>query len=138
MKSILKKIFDFIIGGVYRVEECIILKKLGGFYNAYNDDAYILYYLLHYNIKNQKAGFPLSSYYKVINYLEENMINYYVEGKEEKRDFKKKNKYKLIVKKGKKLYEREQRANLLYDKISDMDEAKIEELLTIIENYVFQ
>ncbi len=118
------------------VEECITLKKLGGFYNAYNDDAYILFYLFHYNIKNNKSGFPLSAYNKVINCLEENNISYNVEGKEEKRDFKKKNKYSFIVEKGRKLYEREQRANFIYDKISDLKENQVDELLTLIEDYV--
>ncbi len=121
------------------MKDCITLKKLGGFYNVYNDDAYILFYLFHYNIKNNKSGFPLTAYNKVINCLEENDINYIVEGKEEvKRDFKKKNKYCFIVDKGKKLYEREQRSNFIYERISDLKESEIDELLTLIEDYVFQ
>lgn len=121
------------------MKDCITLKKLGGFYNAYNDDAYVLFYLFHYNIKNNKSGFPLSAYNKVINCLEENNISYIVEGKEEiKRDFKKKNKYCFIVDKGKKLYEREQRSNFIYERISDLKEAEVDELLTLIEDYVFQ
>ena len=72
------------------MENCVTLKKLGGFYSAYNDDAYVLFYLFHYNVKNKKAGFPLSAYNKVINCLEENYVSSIVEGKEEiKRDFKK-------------------------------------------------
>lgn len=121
------------------VEMFVTLKKLGGFYSAYNEDAYILFYLFHYNIKNNKAGFPLSAYNKVINCLEENNINYIVDGKDnEKRDFKKKNRYQFIVEKGKKLYEREQRANTLYTEISNLKESEVDGLLTLIENYVFE
>ena len=120
------------------MENCVTLKKLGGFYSAYNDDAYVLFYLFHYNVKNKKTGFPLSAYNKVINCLEENNISYVVEGKDEKRDCKKKNKYNFIVEKGKKLYEREQRSNFIYDRIANLKESEIDELLTIIENYVFQ
>ena len=39
---------------------------------------------------------------------------------------------------GKKLYEREQRSNFIYDRIANLKESQIDELLTIIENYVFQ
>ena len=121
------------------MESYLTLKKLGGFYSAYNDDAYILFYLFHYNIKNSKAGFPLSAYNKVINCLEENNISYIVEGKmTEKRDYKKQNRYHFIVEKGKKLYEREQRANRLYERISELKESEIDGLLSTIENYVFE
>ncbi len=121
------------------MENCVTLKKLGGFYSAYNDDAYVLFYLFHYNVKNKKAGFPLSAYNKVINCLEENYVSYIVEGKEEiKRDFKKKNKYNFFVGKGKKLYEREQRSNFIYERITELKENEVDELLKIIEDYVFQ
>lgn len=120
------------------MEGCITLKKLGGFYNTYDDDAYILFYFFRYHIKNNKSGFPLSAYNKVINCLEENYINYQVEGILEKRDFKKKNKYHFIVQKGKKLYEREQKKYQIYDQISKLKEEEIDKLLELIEDYVFK
>lgn len=118
------------------MEPCVILKKLGGFYNAYNDDTYILYYLFHYKIKNNKAGFPASAYQKVINVLEENNINYMVEGREEQQDFKKKNKYEFFLNKGKKKIEREYKASHINEQIDKLKESELDELLSMIENYV--
>ena len=58
----------------------VILRKNGGFYSAYGDDAYILYYLLNYKIIGDKVGFPKSAFNKVINLLEDNHISYEVDG----------------------------------------------------------
>ena len=53
----------------------ILLKQVGKFINVYNEDAYIISYLLNYKIINNKVGFPLSSLNKVINILDTNTIN---------------------------------------------------------------
>ena len=94
------------------MQSCITLKKLGGFYNAYN---------------------------KVVNRLEENSINYIIEGNTvEQKDFKNKNRYHFFVEKGKKMYEKECRANCLYERIENLKESEMDELLSLIENYVLE
>lgn len=118
------------------MKPCVTLKKLGGFYNAYNEDAYILYYLFHYKINNNKSGFPASAYHKVINALEEKEINYFVEGKEDKKDFKKKNRYEFFLNKGKKKVEREYKASHIMEEIGKLKETELDELLVMVENYV--
>ena len=60
----------------------IKIRKNGTFYSIYDDDCYILYYLLNYQIKNNKVGFPKSALNKVISILEENKINYVILGGE--------------------------------------------------------
>ena len=120
------------------MKQCITLKKLGGFYNVYNDDTYILYYLFHYKINNNKSGFPVSAYHKVINKLEEKQISYFVEEKEDKKDFKKKNRYVFFLNKGKKKVEREYKASHIMEEIKKLKETELDELLTIIENYVIK
>ena len=114
------------------------MKKLGGFYNVYEDDTYILFYLFHYQIKNHRAGFPLSAYHKVVNVLEENKINYEIDGKDEKKDFKKENRYEVILSRGKKLYERECRSKKIYEQLDKLKTSELDELLSLIEDYVFE
>ena len=47
----------------------IILLKSGTFYVAYENDAYILNYLLQYQINDSKIGFPKSAIDKVFEVL---------------------------------------------------------------------
>ena len=62
------------------------IRKNGTFYNVFDKDMYILYFLLNYQIKNDKIGFPKSALNKVINILEENKISYEVIGENIARD----------------------------------------------------
>lgn len=55
----------------------IVIRKNGGFYYVFDDDAIIISYLTGYKISSGRCGFPLNSLSKVTNLLEENMINYY-------------------------------------------------------------
>ena len=36
------------------------IRKSGTFYQVFDNDIYIFYYLFNYNIKNNKVGFPKS------------------------------------------------------------------------------
>lgn len=60
--------------------ECMVIVKIGTFYNVYGKDAYILSYLLKYKIIEKdnipSCAFPISSISKVENILEKNKINY--------------------------------------------------------------
>ena len=66
----------------------IVLRKSGGFYICFDDDAIVLSYLCNYKINNGKVGFPLNTINKVINILENNCISYIV--KENMEDVNKK------------------------------------------------
>lgn len=61
---------------------CMVMVKIGSFYNVYSKDAYILSYLLKYKIIEKEmlpaCSFPISSLSKVENVLEKNKINYLV------------------------------------------------------------
>ena len=61
---------------------CMVIVKIGTFYNVYSKDAYIISYLLKYKIKEKDniptCSFPVSSLSKVENILEKNKINYLV------------------------------------------------------------
>ena len=47
----------------------INLRKVGGFYQCFDEDAYLLFYLFGYKVNNDRAGFPISSLNKIINTL---------------------------------------------------------------------
>lgn len=87
---------------------CMVMVKIGSFYNVYSKDAYILSYLLKYKIIEKEmlpaCSFPISSLSKVENILEKNKINYLVVDKrsnyevEHKVINNKENKYDSIFK----------------------------------------
>ena len=53
----------------------VVLRKVGGFYQTFDDDALIISYLFNYKIKSYRCGFPINVLNKVINVLEEKKIN---------------------------------------------------------------
>lgn len=115
----------------------IDLKKNGGFYSVYGDDAFILFYFFDYKISDYKVGFPLSAYNKVINKLEENCISYKDELNNVIVDFKRKNKYSYFVAKGKSKYSLKNRVNAIVSKLDALDENKIDEILNYIEEMLW-
>ena len=53
------------------MNKSVDLLKNGGFYSVFGDSCYIMLYLFGYKIIDNRVGFPLSAYDKVINKLEE-------------------------------------------------------------------
>ena len=82
-------------------KDMLVLIKNGTFYNAYNEDAYIISYLFNYKVnKDKKCGFSNNSFNKVINTLEDKKINYEIVYKDKNPVIKKYNKlnnYKKIL-----------------------------------------
>lgn len=63
-----------------RYPDSLVLVKNGSFYTTFNNDAYILNYLLGYKIVNkEKVGFPTSNITKVIDKLTTEKNNYYLD-----------------------------------------------------------
>ena len=48
----------------------VTIRKMGLFYQVFDDDALILHYLLDYKVIDRKVGFPNNAINKVINILE--------------------------------------------------------------------
>ena len=117
----------------------ITLRKMGGFYQCFDDDSYILYYLFNYKITNKRCGFPHSSLSKIINNLESKKISYKIiddKIKDNTKDFKKLNNYNHYLKLGIDKYNLDTKKKSLEDKIRDMPFSKIEKLYKMIEDYV--
>ena len=93
----------------------IILLKSGTFYVAYENDAYILNYLLQYQINDSKIGFPKSATDKVLEVLKENNINFLFEDVKIEYD---NNNYDKILYLAKKKYYQELNEKILLEQIS--------------------
>lgn len=80
-------------------------RREGNFYSVYNDDAYVIAYIMKYKLvyvdkKNIKAGFPLHLLNEVIYYLDRNKISYIVLDEPKLfKDFKENNNYLHFAKK---------------------------------------
>lgn len=122
----------------YYVKGCImsskvVLRKNGGFYSVYGDDAYILYYLLNYRIIGDKVGFPNSALNKVVNLLEDNHISFEVDGNVYY--LKNRNKYKKILDLGKRKSSLDYRVNDIISKLDKLNEKDIDKILDCVESF---
>ena len=119
------------MGGLFvKNIDVVLMRKIGGFYHAFDDDAYILSFLFGYKIKNGKLGFPVSVMSRVKTTLEEHRISYIFKISDEEEDaldFKQDNCYSEYLEKGKENYQKEK---LIEKIILKMRELTIEELET--------
>lgn len=112
----------------------VVFRKNGGFYSVYGDDCYILYYLFKYRIIDDRVGFPISAYNKVVNALNENLINH--EYNDDVVNYKKKNNYDKFVKLGKKKYNLDFRIKDIISKLDKLNEKDIDKILDYIEEFL--
>ena len=116
----------------------VVIRRTGGFYNVFDDDAIIISYLTGYKITSGRCGFPLNSLNKVTNLLEDNTINYIVRDNMEdidNKNYKKLNMYDKILEKGKKKFDIDYRVNDVMDRVRLLSYDRLCELLDVIEEY---
>lgn len=121
------------------MKECVVIRKAGGFYSVFDDDAVIVSYLTGYKISGGRCGFPINSLDKVVNLLEDNKVNYVVRDnmKDIKNsNYKKNNKYNKVLDKGKKKYDIDYRVSSIIDKINNLSYDRLCELLDNVEKYI--
>lgn len=117
----------------------IVLRKVGGFYQTFDDDALIISYLFNYKLKNYRCGFPINILNKVINILDEKKINYLIKAEEEKfKIFKKENTYGKYLDKARKKDNITNRINNILNKLENMDNEKLDKILTSIEEIIYE
>lgn len=131
---------------IHKEDICIV--KIGKFYNVYNNDAYILSYLLNYTVREiepnvYNCGFPDVSLKKVVACLENSKINYmFLDRKNEydvyeSMDYKDLNKYKTVCQKAKSIFNVKNRVNKIYDYLSNNCKSKEDkELIFKIEGLI--
>ena len=117
----------------------IIIRKSGGFYQVFDNDALIISYLFDYKIINHKCGFPLVAINKVINTLEEKKINFIIKDEEEIiKNFRNKNTYSKYLEKARVKDNINNRIKSILDKINDFDVKKMNEVLSVIEETLYE
>lgn len=117
----------------------VVIRRNGGFYYVFDDDAIIVSYLMNYKVSNGRCGFPLNSLNKVTNVLEDNKVNYAI--RENMKDingknYKKGNKYNYILDKGKKNLDINYRINGIMDRLNDLSYDELSTLLSKFEEYM--
>ncbi len=120
------------------MNEIVLIKKSGYFYNCYNDNAVIIHYLLKYKMVpgKRKVGFPVSSLERVKQVLNYYKINYAVEDKGiiiESKDFKKVNKYAFVLKDALREVQIEDRFILIENEIRNLSDKDTLRILEVLE-----
>ena len=121
---------------VYVVE--LKIRKNGLFYNVFDEDAIILYYLFGYKIIDKRVSFPNNALAKVLNMLDEKKINYSLQTDEKliRNNGKNDNYEKYLIKAQNKILLTE-RVNKIINKMSTFDEVRLDKLLKEFEKLVF-
>ncbi len=117
--------------------QTVLLRKVGGFYHAFDEDAIILFFLFHYRINNGKSGFPIQSISKVLTTLKEKKINYLVkidEDQKEEMSFQGENCYGDIYEKGKKEYEEYHKKERVVERIWKLEDKKVDKVIEFVQN----
>ena len=119
--------------------QTVFLRKVGGFYHAFDEDAILLFSLFHYRINNGKSGFPVSSLEKVKNTLQAEKVDYYLkisEEEEEKMSFHDENRYLEIYNKGKEEYREFHKKEKLAEKLFTLNEEQVDEVIALVQTWL--
>ena len=123
-------------------KEYVILFKSGSFYISFDEDSLILNKIFNYKIlelkNNIKAGFPLNSLDNVINKLKELNINYIIiEDKNIKEKYEvENNNFSKYTQSVFEVISINNRIDKIVDKIKSLDNDRVKEILTEIENMI--
>ena len=84
-----------------KYDNCVNLKKEGSFYSVYNNDAFIISYLMNYKLVNidninVKTGFPTYLLDKVLTKLKKYHISYFISDTNEFIDYGKYNNSRVL------------------------------------------
>ncbi|MBE6147029.1 MAG: hypothetical protein E7168_01695 [Firmicutes bacterium] len=117
----------------------VILRKIGNFYNVFDEDALILEYLFQYKVINGKVGFPLNAFNKVVNTLTMNHISYRIlDDEENSKIFKRNNQYMKFLEKAHLSHQLENQKMNIMDKLSSLTVEQLQEVLEKIEKIIYE
>ena len=121
------------------MKKVVRIRKVGKFYQAYEDDAYVIHAIMGYNVSNGKIGFPITSIGKVQNKLEECKINYQIMDRDnitDSNDFKNNNKYDKYYKEGIKSMDQKRSNDELLEKIKNLPDDKANRIINFINEVI--
>ncbi|MBR2290407.1 MAG: hypothetical protein IJ867_07525 [Clostridia bacterium] len=129
--------------------DCLVLIKSGNFYRCYDDDSYIIAYLMDYQVKatvlNDMAGFPLDSLNKVLDKLEMNRVDYKIFEFEngiaklkQKCDFQEDNCYEGVLERAERYVKVRDRISNVTDILyKNIENARIEDAISKIAQIIY-
>ena len=121
------------------MKQVVSIRKVGKFYHAYEDDAYVIHAIMDYKVSNGKVGFPTSSIGKVQTKLDECKVNYKIIDKDnivDEKDFKNLNKYDKYLKDGIKSMDKKINDDLLLKKIKTLSDDKVNKIIDYINEVI--
>ena len=113
------------------MKHIVNLRRIGKFYHAYEDDAYVIHAIMGYKVSNGKIGFPISSLGKVQNRLDECKVNYKIIDKDNiigENDFRNNNKYDKFLKDGISSMNKKISDEELLDSIKNLSDEKVDKI----------
>ena len=113
------------------MKHIVNLRKIGKFYHAYLDDAYVIHAIMGYKVSNGKIGFPINSLGKVQNKLDECKVNYKIIDKDNiivENDFRNNNKYDKFLKDGISSMNKKISDEELLDSIKNLSDKKVDKI----------
>lgn len=115
-------------------ERSIIFRKVGSFYQTFDDDALIISYLFNYKVINYKCGFPINAIDKITTKLEENTINYIIKQEVEViKNYQDKNNYDKYLEKSKEKLNNSKIIEQINEKLINLNEKQLKEILESLE-----
>lgn len=115
-------------------QDCLILIKVGHFYQTFDDDGIILNYLFDYKIIGKRVGFPVSAFSKVMQKLEQERVSYCSEEKSQLFDD---NHYQLVLEQGREILELKEKVEKISMYLNDNIERKyIRRIIDKIEEVI--
>lgn len=123
----------------------VALIKVGKFYQTFGKDAYIISYLLNYQLKQVESntnttGFPEMALLKVTKALEDHSVNYMLLDRSanyemmDQCNFKEKNQYTNIYNQAHKIIARKNKVNAIYEYLmNSLDDELVKEQIRQIE-----
>lgn len=123
-----------------KVNNKIVIRKAGNFYQVFDNDAIIFWYLFKYRIVNRKVGFPISIESKILKTLEDKKIHYQViiNDNEEINFNKGTNHYSQYLTNATKAREKNCNIDNLVNKIQNLNEEQINRIIEVIEGIIYE
>ncbi len=117
---------------------CVILMRAGFFYQTYDKDAIILFYLCHYQIIKNMLGFPIRSLSKVLKKLKYEKVNFIVDDEMNICVDNEEN-YLPLYEKSLERYQLKERINQIHSFLNDNIERKlIQKIIHQIEEVIYE
>ena len=121
------------------MNKIVNLRRVGKFYQAYEDDAYVIHAIMGYNVSNGRVGFPVNSLSKVQSKLDECKISYKIIDKDsiiDSKDFRDNNMYDKFLDDGILSMDKIMCNKSLIEIVKNLPDEKVEKIINYINEVI--